>query len=173
MASPHDALRDTVLDALDFERRGAAPLALPLRDAFHLPALNTSVATARRLVTDRLREWHVDQESREDAQLLVSELFTNAVRHTASERVSCELWVIGVRLRLEVTDQGGGADASAPDTAAAEPGAETDTDGEGGRGLLLVSVLADEWGIRPEGEDAEGDKGHAVWAELPCTRTLR
>ncbi|MGW8376666.1 ATP-binding protein [Streptomyces sp. ODS28] len=166
MASPHDALRDSLTDALALERPGGAPLARPLRDAFHLPAAEASVPAARRLVTDRLREWHVDQPSREDAQLLVSELFTNAVRHTDSERVSCELWVIGVRLRLEVTDQGGGGEPDAPE------GAEEDTDGEGGRGLLLVSVLADEWGIRPEGEEGEGDKGHAVWAELPCTRTL-
>lgn len=114
---------------------------------------------------ERLREWGVAEESCGNAQLLVSELFTNAVRHTDSEKVSCELWVIGVRLRLEVTDEGGGR----PLSSYAARGVDVDTDGESGRGLLLVSVLADEWGIRPD----ELAHGHAVWAELPCDRTLR
>jgi serine/threonine-protein kinase RsbW len=120
------------------------------------------VSEARHRVLERLRSWGVAEESCEDAQLLVSELFTNAVRHTDSEKVSCELWVIGVRLRLEVTDEGGGGRP-----AAAPADGVPDADGESGRGLLLVSVLADEWGIRPE----ESDTGHAVWAELPCVRT--
>ncbi|OEU96655.1 hypothetical protein AN216_19340 [Streptomyces oceani] len=128
-----------------------------------MPALDASVSEARRLVLERLREWGVAADSRDNAQLLVSELFTNAVRHTDSEKVSCELWVIGVRLRLEVTDEGGGEPLQRPCGANA-----VDTEGENGRGLLLVSVLADEWGIRPD----EHAQGHAVWAELPCDRTV-
>ncbi|NSC25138.1 ATP-binding protein [Streptomyces albus subsp. chlorinus] len=163
MAAPHDAL--------PLEHRPAgAPKTRPLRDAFHLPARNTSVAVARARVLERLREWYVDEESSADAQLLMSELFTNAVRHTDSEKVSCELWVIGVRLRLEVTDEGGGGSAMRVDNpACARLG---DDEGESGRGLLLVSVLADDWGIRKArtgGSDAV--TGHAVWAELECHRT--
>ncbi|AXK31943.1 ATP-binding protein [Streptomyces armeniacus] len=154
MASPHEALPR--------EYRPGSTAVRPLRDAFHLPAIDTSVAEARRRVLERLREWGVTEDSCGNAQLLVSELFTNAVRHTDSEKVSCELWVIGVRLRLEVTDEGGGR----PLSPYAVPG--VDTDGESGRGLLLVSVLADEWGIRPD----ERARGHAVWAELPCDRTV-
>lgn len=105
-----------------------------------------------------LRSWGVAEESRSDAELLVSELFTNAVRHTDSEKVGCRLWMIGVRLRLEVIDEGGRHMLPSP--------RQADMDGEGGRGLLLVSVLADEWGFRP----AEHDSGHTVWAELPCVR---
>lgn len=152
MASPHEAL--------SLEHR-AGHTARPLRDAFRLPALDTSVAEARRRVLDRLRAWGVAEESCGDAQLLVSELFTNAVRHTDSEKVSCELWMIGVRLRLEVTDEGG-------DGRLLPRARSADADGESGRGLLLVSVLADEWGIRPD----ERERGHAVWAELPCVRTV-
>ncbi len=99
----------------------------------------------------------------EDAQLLVSELFTNAVRHTASEKVSCELWLVGLRLCLEVTDQGGG-----PHPLQRPPGDPVDADGESGRGLLLVSVLADDWGIRRSLDGGPGS-GHAVWAELACS----
>ncbi|MCF6525133.1 ATP-binding protein [Streptomyces sp. JJ36] len=151
MASPHEAL--------SVDHRAGPALARPLRDAFHLPAVDTSVAEARHRVLDRLRAWGVAEQSCEDAELLVSELFTNAVRHTDSEKVGCELWMIGVRLRLEVTDEGGNR-GLLPRTRSA------DADGEGGRGLLLVSVLADEWGIRPD----DRDQGHAVWAELPCAR---
>lgn len=133
----------------------------PLRDAFRLPAVDASVAQARRRVLDRLHEWRVGQQLCEDAQLLVSELFTNAVRHTASEKINCELWLVGLRLCLEVTDQGGGPHPLGP------PGDPVDADGESGRGLLLVSVLADDWGIRRNLDGGPGS-GHSVWAELTC-----
>nr|WP_241265706.1 ATP-binding protein [Streptomyces boncukensis] len=151
-------------------RPDGALITRPLRDAFHLPARDSSVSLARARVLDRLREWHVDEESCADVQLMMSELFTNAVRHTHSEKVSCELWVIGVRLRLEVTDEGGGA--AQIRTVSAEGPQEEDSDGEGGRGLLLVSVLADDWGIRPGQPGGQGADGHAVWAELECDRTF-
>ncbi|UNZ16215.1 ATP-binding protein [Streptomyces sp. 891-h] len=163
MAAPHDAL--------PLEHRPAgAPATRPLRDAFHLPARDTSVALARARVLERLREWYVDDESNADAQLLMSELFTNAVRHTDSEKVSCELWVIGVRLRLEVADEGGGASVMRVEDA--DRGRVADDERENGRGLLLVSVLADDWGIRKaRTSGSEGTTGHAVWAELECHRT--
>lgn len=97
--------------------------------------------------------------------MLVSELFTNAVRHTASEKVTCELWLVGLRLCLEVTDQGSGPNVSEP----RRPGGPVDSEGESGRGLLLVSVLADDWGIR-RSLDGGPFGGHSVWAELTCSR---
>nr|WP_155074061.1 ATP-binding protein [Streptomyces taklimakanensis] len=140
-----------------------------MRDAFHLPAVGASVAEARRRVLARLTEWDVGALVRDDAQLVVSELFTNAVRHTDSEKVDCGLMVTGLRLRLEVTDQGRedarprrrrpGGDAGAD--------AGADADGENGRGLLLVGALAEAWGIRP----GESGGGHMVWAELGCERS--
>jgi anti-sigma regulatory factor (Ser/Thr protein kinase) len=130
------------------------------------------VAAARSRVLERLREWCVDDESSADAQLLMSELFTNAVRHTDSEKITCELWVIGVRLRLEVADEGCGSDRIRAECVENTP--LGDSEGESGRGLLLVSVLADDWGIRPARTDGpEGITGHAVWAELECHRTPR
>lgn len=136
----------------------------PLRDAFRLPALDISVARARKRVLDRLTEWKVDQQTCDDAQLLTSELFTNAVRHTASEKISCELWLVGRRLCLEVTDEGGGPQPHQQ----RGPGEGVETDGESGRGLLLVSVLANDWGIR-RNLDGGPASGHAVWAELTCS----
>lgn len=158
MASPQDAL--------SLEDRPALAPARPFRDAFRLPALDTSVARARRRVRERLEEWCVDEPSCDDVQLLVSELFTNAVRHTTSDKVSCELWVVGARLRLEVTDQGGGAHPLG-----VPPDSPPDQEGESGRGLLLVSVLADDWGIRTGGLVSGPRRGHAVWAELTCSHT--
>ncbi|KUJ66638.1 hypothetical protein ACZ90_34680 [Streptomyces albus subsp. albus] len=102
----------------------------------------------------RLHDWEIDQEVRDNAELVVSELFTNAVRHTSSDEVRCELRVYGGRLRLEVADQG---------CARTEPRARTvGADQEGGRGLMLVEALSTSWGVRanPSGP------GRVVWAYL-------
>jgi len=135
----------------------------PLQDVFRLPALDASVAVARRRVLELLAAWQVSEDRCADAQLLVSELVTNAVRHTGSRQVGCEVRLAGGRLRLEVTDQGG-SDRPFPCPAGGTP----DTDGENGRGLLLVSVVADDWGIRTDGPDEAPERGHTVWAELTC-----
>lgn len=141
-------------DALPLERSYGSTLARAFRDAFHLSAVSTSVAEARRRVLHRLREWNIDPSARDNAQLVVSELFTNAVRHTDSEKIGCELRLVGTRLRVEVTDQGRGPTSPRPRS--------SDTDGETGRGLLLVSVLSEDWGIRISSDGV----GHVVWAEL-------
>ncbi len=54
---------------------------------------------------------------------------------------------------------------SVSDGLPAEPRARTaDLDAEGGRGLALVDVLSDRWGVREEAE--ESVTGKAVWFEL-------
>lgn len=135
--------------------RGCGGVAVQLlSDAFHLPALCTSVPEARRRVTTALRTWGVTEQLRDDAELVVSELFTNAVRHTDSERVSCELTLDGARLRVAVTDQG--HSDSRPQT---QP---RSTDRESGRGLLLVGAVSEDWGVRP----TDTGRGRVVWADL-------
>lgn len=148
-------------DALPLERSHGGSLSRPHRDAFQLTAVRTSVAEARRLVLARLREWGIDAPARDDAQLVVSELFTNAVRHTDSEKIGCALRMIGSRLRVEVIDQGRGPTVPLPRHAG--------VDGESGRGLLLVTALAEDWGVRtnPDGP------GHSVWAELRAVQPAR
>lgn len=129
------------------------------QDAFHLPARRTSVAEARRRVRALLHEWGADQQVRDDVELVVSELFTNAVRHSDSERVGCELALFGTYVRITVTDEGA-CGAAAPHV---QP---RSVDKECGRGLFLVGALSESWGTRP------GDAGgQAVWAELPYTAT--
>jgi serine/threonine-protein kinase RsbW len=128
---------------------------------FRLPALSASVADARGRIRARLVEWGADTELRDDAGLVVTELFTNAVRHTDSEKITCALQDVGTAVRLEVTDQGRGSAVPAPCAAGA--------DEEGGRGLLLVSLLSLAWGSDP----SEDGTGRVVWAELAMRRPHR
>ncbi|AZS75258.1 ATP-binding protein [Streptomyces lydicus] len=121
-----------------------------------MPARRTSVPEARRRVSALLCEWGADQQVRDDVELVVSELFTNAVRHTDSEKVGCELALFGAHIRIEITDQGDPAD-SAPHI---QPGS---VDQECGRGLFLVGALSESWGSRP----ADSGQGRVVWADLP------
>ncbi|MFI6354620.1 ATP-binding protein [Streptomyces sp. NPDC050743] len=100
-----------------------------------------------REVSDSAVEW--DLEGLQDpTQLIVSELVTNAVRHSTGP--------IGLRLiqhqalTCEVFD----ADVSCPRLRHPRP-----TD-ENGRGLFLVSQLSARWGTRPVSE------GKVVWAEI-------
>jgi len=120
---------------------------------FRLPATPSSVATARRRVCDTLGQWGM-VSVRDDAGLVVSELFTNAVVHTDSDRVTCALWTVGGVLYVEVADDG-----QARTTPAVRPPA---SDLENGRGLMLVEELTDEWGVR----HSEPGPGRTVWARL-------
>lgn len=109
------------------------------------------VADARRTAQDQLSRWGLDEELKFTTELLVSELVTNAIRH-ASGRVRLRL-IRERTLVCEVLDGG----ASAPHLR--HPRAMD----EGGRGLLLVSQLAERWGTRfvPDGK--------IIWAEQPLT----
>lgn len=111
---------------------------------------------ARGLLRERLAGWGVGEEARDVAELLLSELVTNSVRHAA--RPTGRLVAVGAELspgrllRIEV------ADASE-----AQPVLRTGpaADAEGGRGLLLVAALAAEWGTYPRRH-----VGKVVWFTL-------
>ncbi|MFF5342502.1 SpoIIE family protein phosphatase [Streptomyces althioticus] len=117
--------------------------------AWDLPPDPAVVADARRTAQDQLSRWGLDEELKFTTELLVSELVTNAIRH-ASGRVRLRL-IRERTLVCEVLDGG----ASAPHLR--HPRAMD----EGGRGLLLVSQLAERWGTRfvPDGK--------IIWAEQP------
>jgi len=119
------------------------------RAALDVEPQASAVATTRYFIRDRLAEWSVDPDIVETAILLASELVTNAVRHGRG-RVSVRLRLGCSRLYLEVDDEG----SSAPEPRTAED------DDEGGRGLQLVTVLAEAWGARPL------DRGKSVWCAL-------
>ncbi|WP_228083825.1 ATP-binding protein [Streptomyces profundus] len=125
---------------------------------FRLPAIPTSAAEARRLTRQQLHEWRAPSDTCDSAQLVISELVTNALRHTDSDSVGCEVRLLGTLLRVAVASDGHGPRA-VPRTAG--------EDDENGRGLLLVCSLAQVWGVRPHDAGA----GHVVWADLPLTST--
>lgn len=113
-----------------------------------LPAAARSAPIARRFVTDLLPQWDADEDTVELAALLVTELVTNATRHSDGHvelRVSFQ-----DRLRVAVFD-----DSHRLPTLR-RPG-EWEPNG---RGLQLVEALAARWGVEPE----EG--GKTVWFEL-------
>jgi hypothetical protein len=90
------------------------------------------------------------------AELLATELISNAVRHTKGPAALRVRWSAGV-LRIGAWD----ADPAPP-----EPPVplEQVVDLEEGRGLALVKACADLWGWQPLSR--EGNRGKVVWCEL-------
>lgn len=108
-----------------------------------------SIVEARRFTTMVLSGW----PEADDAELIISELATNAIRHSRSGRFGGQFTVSirtqGKRLWLGVLDEGG---AHSPHPLSAQ------SDEEGGRGLALVAGLAANWGVTGD------DTGRIVWA---------
>ncbi|WP_329134459.1 ATP-binding protein [Streptomyces sp. NBC_01476] len=120
-----------------------------------LPARRASVGAARAATQELLCAWGVPEEVREDAVLVLSELATNAVRHTASADFLCCVGLTAESLvHLEVHDH----DTAMHNLVPRAPG----LDDEGGRGLLLVQYMADRWGV----ERSAFTGGNAVWARF-------
>ena len=89
-------------------------------------------------------------ELAETAQLLVSELVTNAVLHSGTE-LELRATTSGPRVRIEVHDGS---------TAVPSP-RHYDQEAATGQGIGMVEVLASAWGVQPA---ASG--GKVVWFEL-------
>lgn len=119
-----------------------------------------AVPQARSLVNTTLAAW--DLIDRVDEILLaVSELVTNAVRHgtaNGSGRCLVKLSADDGRLRLEVHD----LNRRRPRVR------RSAADAIGGRGLFLVTAIADGWGVEPRGEC-----GKAVWTEFKIEQGAR
>ncbi|UUU25793.1 ATP-binding SpoIIE family protein phosphatase [Streptomyces sp. DSM 40750] len=114
---------------------------------WELAAEPTAVARARADVSRQLSDWGLE-ELEFTAELVVSELVTNAIRYG---RPPIRLRLIHDRtLMCEVSDSGG----TTPLLRRAR------VFDEGGRGLLLVAQLAEHWGTR------RARQGKTVWAEL-------
>ncbi|MEU5093885.1 ATP-binding protein [Streptomyces sp. NPDC020996] len=91
------------------------------------------------------------------AELLATELVSNAVRHTKGPAALRVRWAAGV-LRIGAWD----ADPEPPEPPEASQGA--DRLAEEGRGLALVRACADLWGWQPLSR--QGNRGKYVWCEL-------
>lgn len=109
---------------------------------------HASPGEARRFVRRVLSDWSCDHKV-DDVLIVVSELVTNTVLHAgAPGRLRLSLGDHAIR--VEVTDRHPGSPELQPPA----------IDRSGGRGLLLVSLLADRWGTTPS------EPGKTVWAEL-------
>lgn len=128
----------------------------------------TEVGRARRWARSRLAGAGVDADEplAETLILLISELVTNAVVHTGCPAVLCVL--------LPGQRQGGAHGPTGPvrvevADASSRPPHQRQAEGEdtNGRGLELVSGLADRWGWEREAG------GKRVWCELDTTTPPR
>lgn len=108
----------------------------------------SSVPEARRFVR-RIVARHGGSQVLKRAELLVSELVTNAIRQ-ARAPVQVEVGLDDRRLRVEVYDNGEGVPQIEHEGLWADHG----------RGLLLVARLSDRWGVEPARD------GKRVWFEL-------
>jgi anti-sigma regulatory factor (Ser/Thr protein kinase) len=119
----------------------------------YLPAAEEAIAQARATV-DRLEPLDRHPSARFAVRLLVSELFTNAVKYGARRHEARVRFVVDVRdtrVRVEVGDRGRGF--------AADEVAMPGPDAESGRGLAFLDALASRWGIVRSDESC-------VWFEL-------
>lgn len=156
-AASMDAACDTIIRALNTKEGRDDDVALLMARLNGIPAEDVAewqlaldpreVARARRLVHGRLLDWGLP-EAVETAELLVSELVTNAVHHGKCRHIGLRL-VRTDALLCEVTD-----DEPAP-AALMDAGAQDET----GRGLRVVSRLARQWG------SSSGTQGKTVWFE--------
>jgi anti-sigma regulatory factor (Ser/Thr protein kinase) len=107
-----------------------------------------AVAAARRFVALHLRRWDLESLV-SDAELLTSELVTNAVLHAWGD-VTLTLAVAEGVAEVGVSDRSSDLPEQRPRTWRAE----------GGRGLRLVDLVAREWGV------VTVDGGKQVWFRL-------
>ncbi|MGZ4437753.1 MAG: ATP-binding protein [Nocardioides sp.] len=138
---------------------GAAELRL------RLAADPVSVPGARRFVADGLSSWGLTALV-DDATLCVSELAGNAALHSASPFMDIAMHALTDAVRISVEDHGAVPPAAVvPRPSFPDPDDELDAlliDDEPttGRGLAIVSILADDWGVE------ETEQGKRIWVEL-------
>ena len=118
------------------------------RPCWTLTAEPTSAARARVLATRALAEWHLEPLAGA-AELIVSELVTNAIQHA------------GGTVLLRLIRDGGTVTCEVGDSSRVLPLARhAADDDESGRGLQVVSQLSHRWGVR------RTRAGKLVWCEL-------
>ncbi len=127
-----------------------------------LAAEVSSVPGARRFITDGLLGWGREHLV-DDAALCVTEMAANSALHSGSAYMQVRMSDLDPAVRLSVEDAGG----LVPLPAVAPPPVRSSDDpppvealGTTGRGLAIVSVLAESWGI----EERAG--GRRIWADL-------
>ncbi|MGW2227142.1 ATP-binding protein [Streptomyces formicae] len=131
---------------------------VPTSSSMAVPHGPAGVGEARHRMRDQLRVRGVSETVIDDAVLVLSELLSNAYRHgrplgrglvgDGDVRAAWHVDKTG-RLTVEVTD-GGGPTRPVPATPSVTA--------RGGRGLNIITALADAWGVR---DDVHGEV--TVW----------
>lgn len=115
----------------------------------HLPTDTGAIRRARKTVGDQLWAWGLP-ELVDDAELITSELVTNAINHGRGS-IELRMYALDDRVRISVLDE----------NTEGMPKVEMDRGLlAGGRGLSLVEQLSLAWGHEVHGPSKE------VWAEL-------
>lgn len=117
--------------------------------ALELPATKDAPARARQLVRETICD-ALPKDDRWRAELIVTELVTNAIRHGPGGPVELALECGGHAVRGQVADPGPGIRRHQLVRRRAID--------EGGRGLFLVDALSDRWGL--------SDDRSRVWFEV-------
>jgi anti-sigma regulatory factor (Ser/Thr protein kinase) len=135
--------------------------------SLRLSAVLTAVSLSREFVRQTLQQWQL-KEHIDSAELIVSELVTNAVKMTGipdpepkwsdikgHHLIGVQVRIVDRSLYVEVWDSGTGSPVVP----------EQSPDAEGGRGLFLVETLSKRWDVyRPR------SGGKVVWAELDVAK---
>lgn len=134
---------------------------VPASSSMAVPHGPAGVGEARHRMREQLRRNGVPESVVDDAVLILSELLSNACRHgrplgegmvgDGDVRAAWRVEATG-RLTVEVTD-GGGPTRPVPSTPSVTA--------HGGRGLNIITALADAWGVR---DDTHGEV--TVWAAV-------
>jgi anti-sigma regulatory factor (Ser/Thr protein kinase) len=143
-------MRDDGLSVTESSGPGADSVICTMR----VPADPSSVAIVRHEIVQDLTNRDLEEEIVGEAEMVASELLTNAVRHARplSDGTIRVRWKIRAEVvEVEVTD-GGGATVPKP--------APRTVWLSSGRGLRIVRSLAHEWGV------TEDRTGNVVWATL-------
>ncbi|MFI6933363.1 ATP-binding protein [Streptomyces sp. NPDC050287] len=122
----------------------------------HFLAEPEEVAALRRVLRVHLGLWGLD-ELIDAAQLCVSELVSNVIRHVGpGTPTTLAVSMKGTRLRIEVYD---------PDIRALPTLLNQGVNAESGRGMELITFTADRWGVQLLADRK------VTWCELPTTLT--
>lgn len=146
----HGSPGDPPLEVLESSGPGSDNIICTLR----VPADAAAVAGVRHQIVADLQERHVGAQLIGEAEIVASELLTNAVRHARplSDGTIRVRWKVrGDVVEVEVTDGGG---STVPQPAARTVWLSS------GRGLRIVRSIAHEWGV------TEDRTGNVVWATL-------
>lgn len=133
-----------------------SPPEAPRVSLLELGPLLTAVPCARLHTRNVLTEWRLPRDTVADAEVVVSELISNAVQATmslpGSEPIALRLCANAERLLIEAWDRH-------PEDPVRRPASP---DAEGGRGLAVIDAYSERWGCL-----RVNDHLKAVWCEFP------